>query len=152
MKTCKMFQIAMLAIVLSIGVGCSSDKFAKVGDPIIVGNKEYVAILTERVQPWGGNATTLSLVESELEQNAPPVINQYGQVVQCQAQGPRTRVVNNNNQGSIGWANGAFQGSVGAAVAGAEMMGAAALIRPSRISNANGGSACSSSSAAATAQ
>lgn len=62
-----------------------------------------------------------------------------------------TRVINSNNQGGDGWANGAFKGAVGDALIGGSMMGAAAIIRPARFSVRGGGGGSASSSAAAAA-
>lgn len=186
MKTTRFFAVALLAIILASLVGCASQKFEMIDRPIQVGDKEYTAMITERVNPWGTNAVSLHLAESEVEQPScqpqmqyapqayapPPPPVQYApapppppppQVVvvcpppvqyapaPCYSRRRRTQVVNNNNQGSIGWANGAFQGSVGQAVAGVTSMGAAALIRPSKISVRGGGASASSSSSSAAA-
>lgn len=158
MKVSKTFQVAVLAIIMAtILAGCASDSFRRIKDPIIIGDKEYTALLTERVQPWGTSATTLSLVESELEQNAPPTINQQDQVVQYQQVqnvSTRTHIANSNNQGSAGWAGSAFNGAVGSSIIGGSMVWAAGRIRPSTVTATGGSSsasACSSASAAAAA-
>jgi len=62
-----------------------------------------------------------------------------------------THMVNFNNASSIGWANGAFQGAVGDAIIGGSMMGAACLLKPSRVSMRGGGASSASSSSAAAA-
>jgi len=146
-----LFKIALLTIISSSLVGCATQKFVKIDKPIDIGNKSYTALLTERVNPWGGNAISLNLVESQRNTNQLQV--QSTPQPAPTAQQPtelltETHVVNSNNQGSIGLINGAFQGSVGDAIMGGGMMGAAALIRPSRVS-ANGGSGGQSSSMSA---
>lgn len=156
----KAMKCALLAVVLTVSLtGCSSSKFAKIDDPIVVGDKVYTALFSERVQPWGANAVSLHLIETEINnqvaqqapksthRNAPPQM------------ATRTHVATVNNQGSTGWVNGALQGTVGSAIQGGCMIGAAAAIRPSRTT-VNGGNAsanagansCSSASAAAISQ
>jgi len=146
----KMIQVTLLMAMVTIWSGCSSMKFTKIDQPIEVDGKIYTALLTERVQPWGTSATTLTLVESTMAQTSqrqqvpmraavvPPILPQAELLTQ-------THVANSNNQGSTGWAGGAFNGSVGNALVGGSMMGAARLIRPARISAQGSASACASS-------
>jgi len=141
-----LFKIALMAIVSAGLLGCASQKFQVIDKPINIGDKSYTAIFAERTSPWHGNAVTVSLVESQ--RGNPNLTQVQQQQVQPNELLTQTHVVNNNNQGSTGWVNGAFQGAVGDAIMSGGMMGAAALIRPSRVS-ANGGSGGQSSAMSA---
>lgn len=185
----RMLKIGLLPIVMVATLtGCATSRFEKIGT-LKAGDKSYDALFTERVNPWGANAVSLHLVESDCKPAAQPqqcvyampqqvpmqvpqvavaqqVVTQQVPMVVCQpppcvAQCAQpielltnTHVVNNNNASSIGWCNGAFQGAVGDALLGGGMVGAAAVLRPARISASGGSSSansCSSANAAAAA-
>ena len=165
----KIFKIALLAVISASLVGCASSKFRLIEKPITIGNKEYQAIYAERNNPWGGNAVTVSLVESDVtaQPQAQPQVQPQPMPQPSAQQQPapqaqqlpvelphaNTRVINSNNQGSTGWVNGAFHGAVAGAFQGAGIGVAGALLRPSNVSasGGSGGQSSSSSSAASSA-
>jgi len=153
--------IVSMAIAIAVNlVGCARDTFKQVDKPIVINGVEYTALKTSTRDPWGQDATTLTLIQSDVEQ-PPQMVYVQQPPKKSQAQPPQrveaparvhVSVVNNNNQGSSGWAKGAFQGAIGGGLQGAGIAAAGALIRPSKTTvNASGGSACSSSSAEACA-
>lgn len=159
------FRILLLAVAVTL-VGCAQDRFAKVGPSIPIGDKIYDELISVHTDPWGASATTITLLESKsgrivrqqtFQGRVDPKDVLSEKEKRCvekteyvSSEKYDTRVVNNNNQGCIGYANNMFQGAVGDSIMGASTMGAAALLRPARI-NVSGGSASASSSSSSAA-
>jgi len=147
----KTAMIIALTMVIAL-TGCATkEAFRKIDDPITIGDKTYTALLVERTNPLGQNAVSLHLIETGtdtryVDQSVVSRPYSYGTEVEPLT---KTHLVNSNNQGGIGWANNALQQSVGDALMGASMMGAATLLRPSRTT-LNGGGNSSSAAASAT--
>ena len=158
------FSIALLAIALAGLVGCASETFHRIDQPIIVGDRVYTALLAKDRDPWGGNVSTIMIAESEHNGGRSVTIEEPRRrpepspcflvrrepipVQRVTVELTNTHVVNCNNQGSIGWANNAFQGVVGDAIIGGSMMGAARLLRPTHIAGGSSSAAAASAAAA----
>jgi hypothetical protein len=163
------FRIPLLAIVVSL-TGCASSGMKQIDKPIQIGDKTYTGIYAERVNPWGGNATTVAIMESSNgEQRRVDYSSRQTDSKDVLSATPRrryteryaeyesserlsnTHIVSDNKQGSIGWANNALHGVAGGAILGATSMGAARLIRPAIMKGGNSSSSSSSSASAAAA-
>ena len=82
MKTSfRMLAIASLAIVLVNFVGCASEQFREIDKPIVVNGDTYTALVTERVNPLGTNAISLTLIKTDQRPQyayTPPVVQRPG--------------------------------------------------------------------------